>query len=429
MVRWFSNLILAFQLTISLTQANGQITNGSFETWVDGTPVGWTQIDSGISISKESSLPSYLGSYSAAVTVNTTKQASTDFRQLMHVVKGFNYYFSVSVYHTEGHVAARIYVDGYQRYSDPSVTGAWQTINHSYTASATGTIEVGLRFYDTSGFDGSETVLIDGYSVSYSGQNDDLGDYYSRAEGLEGYSLKSALFNIISGHADQGYDAIWSFFSAYDLDAYYEQDENILDIYSENNSSADPYEFIPSSDQCGNYTGEGSCYNREHSFPKSWFGGKVAPMFSDVHHIYPTDGYVNAKRGNYPYGDVGTVSYTSSNGSKLGIGSTDLGYTGTVFEPIDSFKGDVARSYFYMATRYEDVIASWQGNSTYGDTVLDGSKDQVFEPWFLKLLLAWHQMDPVSQKEIDRNRNAYTFQGNRNPFVDHPEYAKLIWQY
>ena len=95
--------------------------------------------------------------------------------------------------------------------------------------------------------------------------------------------------------------------------------------------------------------------------------------------------------------------------------------------PIDEFKGDFARAYFYMATRYENVIANWETNSTYGDAVLNGTSDQVFESWFLTLLLSWHSQDPVSQKEIDRNNAAFNFQNNRNPFVDHPELVNNIW--
>lgn len=150
-------------------------------------------------------------------------------------------------------------------------------------------------------------------------------------------------------------------------------------------------------------------------------------MNTDVHHIFASDGYVNSKRSSYPYGEVGSASYTSANDSKLGSPVSGLGYSGTVFEPIDAFKGDLARAYFYMATRYENVIGGWENNSSGADAVLNGSSDQVFEAWFLNLLLSWHNQDPVSQKELDRNEAAFSFQGNRNPYVDHPELVQLIW--
>ncbi len=245
--------------------------------------------------------------------------------------------------------------------------------------------------------------------------------YYDDAAGLTGYSLKTALCSVIAnGHSAQSYSSLWSFMATNDLDAYYENDGSILDIYSENPSGDDPYNFAGSSEQCGTYSAEGDCYNREHSFPKSWFGS-ASPMYTDIHHLYPTDGKVNGVRANYPFGEVGAATYTSSNGSMLGTAADNLGYSGTVFEPIDEFKGDLARSYFYMATRYEDVISSWSSD------VLDGSSDQVYKTWYLDLMLAWHEADPVSQKEIDRNEAAYAFQGNRNPFVDHPEYVSCIW--
>lgn len=81
-----------------------------------------------------------------------------------------------------------------------------------------------------------------------------------------------------------------------------------------------------------------------------------------------------------------------------------------------------------MATRYENVIGSWENNSAYSNAALNGTGDQVFESWFLDMLLQWHSQDPISLKEIDRNEAVYQFQGNRNPIVDHPEFAGEIWK-
>ncbi len=122
-------------------------------------------------------------------------------------------------------------------------------------------------------------------------------------------------------------------------------------MYSDNPGGTVPYTYnLTDADQCGNYGGEGDCYNREHSWPKSW-SDEDAPMYSDLFHLYPTDGYVNGRRSNYPFGDVGSASWTSMNGSKVGSCSYP-GYSGTVFEPIYEYKGDFARSYFYMTVRY-----------------------------------------------------------------------------
>lgn len=254
--------------------------------------------------------------------------------------------------------------------------------------------------------------------------------YYDDAEGLSGYPLKTALFNIIKNHQDQGYSALWQFYQTADimppeLTNSGNSTNRIWDIYSYNPNGSNPYEFIAGSDQCGNYGGEGDCYNREHTFPKSWFSNQ-APMKNDAVHILPTDGYVNGRRSNHPYSEVGSTTWISENGSKLGSSNVP-GYSGTAFEPIDEFKGDLARIYFYMATRYQDRIASWENNSSNADAVLDGTSDHVFESWYLNLMVQWHTQDPVSEKELNRNNKIYQFQSNRNPFVDHPEYVNLIW--
>ncbi len=240
-------------------------------------------------------------------------------------------------------------------------------------------------------------------------------DYYNGTENLGGEELKAALKNIIENHNALSYSAIWNAF--YDTDA--KPNGKVWDMYSDIPNGTPPYEYTLGSDQCGNYSGEGSCYNREHSFPKSWFDD-ASPMNTDLFHIVATDGYVNGQRGNYPFGEVGDASWTSLNGSKVGT-SDYPGYNQTVFEPIDQYKGDFARSYFYMVTRYEDQITGWNS------PMLDGSAYPAFSDWALNLLLEWHANDPVSEKEINRNNAIYTYQNNRNPFIDHPEFVNLIW--
>lgn len=240
--------------------------------------------------------------------------------------------------------------------------------------------------------------------------------YYNNAQGKKGQALREALGQIIrNGHNPLSYSDLWTAFEKTDV----RNGNQVWDIYSDIPGGTPPYVFYyGGNDQCGTYHTEGDCYNREHSFPKSWFNDDT-PMYTDLFHIYPTDGYVNNRRGNYPYGEVSNPSWTSENGSKLGPCSYP-GYTGTVFEPIDAYKGDLARSYFYMLTRYYDQIATWSS------PVLDTSD---FSPWARKMLLEWALRDPVSQKEINRNDSIYKIQGNRNPFIDHPEYAWKIWAY
>jgi len=427
---------------------NDLAVNGGFEAFNnDGTPTGWPTIDSGISVAKDTTTI-IAGSSSAAVTLTST--SNQDFRQNIDVVNGKTYTMTMSIYHTEGGMTVRAYMGGnYADFAngqtDPNLVNQWQDYGFEYIATEDKNIEVGMRFYDVSGtFDGSEIVYIDNLTVIESGEATGpialdppptivpmdtaaLATYYADATGKTGFALKTALYNTIKGHTTKSYTDLWTFMSTYSLDTYFEKDNTILDIYSEIPSASDSFNFTPVTKQCGNYGSEGDCYNREHSMPQSWFV-KASPMVSDVHHIFATDGYVNGKRSNHPYGEVEASTFVSSNGSQLGSPTAALGYTGdVVFEPIDEFKGDLARAYFYMATRYEDIIGSWETNSDNANAVLNGSSDYVYEAWVITMLKKWNENDPVSEKEKYRNEAAYKYQGNRNPFIDHPEYINEIW--
>ena len=246
--------------------------------------------------------------------------------------------------------------------------------------------------------------------------------YYNTANGLSGTTLKTALYNIIKNHTEVSYNNLYT--------AYQTTDNlpgsKVWDMYSiKSDGTANYYYSHTSNYQCGSYNGEGDCYNREHSTPASWFND-ATPMYSDLFNVYPTDGYVNNRRSNYPLANVGIASWTSTNGSKLGNCSVS-GYSGIVFEPIDSFKGDFARSYFYMATRYENLVANWPSNSPQCALVYAGNNGLTFNTWYINMLLSWCALDPVSQKEIDRNNAVYAIQNNRNPYIDHPEYISYIW--
>lgn len=244
-------------------------------------------------------------------------------------------------------------------------------------------------------------------------------DYYSNATGT-GYTLKTQLYNIIkNGHVDHGYDDLYNGYESTDTDRYYENDATILDMYSENPSGTDPYNYNHHNNNCGSYSIESNCYNREHLFPQGIFNS-ASPMKNDIHHVVPSDGKVNGQRSNYPFGEVDTPNWISLNGSKRGPNSTS-GYSGTVFEPIDEFKGDIARCMLYFATRYQTQVDGWSHD------MINGTEDQVYSNWFITLLVKWHTNDPVSLREIDRNNAAYTYQGNRNPYIDHPEYVNIIW--
>ncbi len=170
--------------------------------------------------------------------------------------------------------------------------------------------------------------------------------YYAAAEGLNGETLRAALHTIIDNHHSISYDALWN--------AFYTTDDKpngkVWDMYSDVPGGTPPYEYTFGVDEGGTSGTEGTGYNREHSFPASWFNSN-SPMYTDLFQICPTDNTVNNRRSNYPYGEVTAPTWTSLNGSKLGP-CTFPGYTGTVFEPIDGYKGDFARTYFYLSTRY-----------------------------------------------------------------------------
>lgn len=263
------------------------------------------------------------------------------------------------------------------------------------------------------------TLLLFIFSFTFAQCPTNLTTYYASATGT-GASLKTQLYNIIKGHTDQGYNGLYSTYTTSDIDHFYENDGTIMDMYSERPTAADPYNFSSGSTQrCGNYSAEGDCYNREHIIPQSVFSSN-APMVSDAHFITPTDGKVNGMRSNYPHGNVATASWTSLNGGKLGS-SAISGYTGTVFEPINEFKGDIARMYFYFVTRYENTVAG------YSYAAFSGNSYPAIDSAFLSMLITWHNNDPVSAFEIARNNAICARQGNRNPYIDHPEWVASVW--
>ena len=249
------------------------------------------------------------------------------------------------------------------------------------------------------------------FSLSAAAQEPD--GYYTPCEGSSGAALLTKLKNKISSHTNVGYDGLWNVYSESDVDA----NGKIWDMYSTKR-------WTPGKEHCGNYKLVGDCINREHSVPQSWFND-ANPMKSDAFHVYPTDGKVNGQRSNYPYGECANGTTLPSNNGVQALGKlgtcTFPGYTGKVFEPVDEYKGDFARSYFYMAACYNDKIAGWNSD------MLAGNSYPAFKSWAVDLLLKWHRQDPVSQKEIDRNNAIYKFQKNRNPFIDHPELAEHVW--
>lgn len=248
--------------------------------------------------------------------------------------------------------------------------------------------------------------------------------YYDEAFGKSGKQLQSALSHIIDNQTILTYGSdnpggLWHAFRTTDV----RPDGTVWDIYSN-------CTFIPWED--GHISASGECNGgtqQEHTFCQSWMNYASTPLYSDIFHIYPVDAWVNGRRNNYPYGEVpdaeGWITRVFQNGAKLGyndyVSEEYESYCNTVYEPADEYKGDIARGFFYIATRYmfEDSAFS----ESYGMTC----RSQL-RPWALSMMKKWHHQDSVSQKEIDRNNNIYTlFQHNRNPYIDYPELVDLVF--
>ena len=259
-----------------------------------------------------------------------------------------------------------------------------------------------------------------------------LPTYYKDIDGKAGKSLFDAVQKVTKlGYSSLGYDGLW------DAYPYTDVHENgyVWDMYSDCT-----WKSI-NSNHCGNYSDECDCYNREHSIPKSWYGGTTSGPGCDIFHLVPTDGKVNGIRSNYPFGEVSSADY-NKHGNKKGsaksititggntiagnIGST-ISASGTVFEPRDEYKGDFARGYMGALLRWagEKAFTEGEGSKTFTTNFSTGSFGLT--KYGVALLMKWHRQDPVSQKEVDRNNGIQQTQGNRNPFIDYPYLAEYIW--
>ena len=229
--------------------------------------------------------------------------------------------------------------------------------------------------------------------------------YYNSINGKRGQDLKNAAHQLLKNHTVMTYSSLWYHFQS--TDCHFENPNQVWDMYS----NITRY-----------YRGASavSGMNREHSFPKSWWGGTQVDAYTDLNHLYPSDAEANLAKNNYPLGEVSTASF---NNGCTKVGTPMAGQGGgcsTVFEPDDDYKGDFARTYFYMATCYQDY--TWK--YTY---MVTNSSWQTLNQWSINLLLKWAREDPVSDKEVARNEAVYKIQNNRNPFIDNPLLAEYIW--
>lgn len=258
-----------------------------------------------------------------------------------------------------------------------------------------------------------------------------LPTYYQQIDGKAGKTLFDAVQKVTkTGYSSLGYDGLWTAFKTTDK----KSNGQVWDMYSNCN-------WTFGSDQCGSYSNECDCYNREHSIPKSWFGGSTSGPGCDIFHLVPTDGKVNGMRSNYAFGEVSSASYTYDGAKKgsaksititggntiAGNTGTTISASGTVFEPRDEYKGDFARGYMGSLLRWagEKAFTTGEGSDIFTTTFTTGSFGLT--KYGVALLMKWHRQDPVSKKEIDRNNGIQQTQGNRNPFIDYPYLAEYIW--
>ena len=250
-------------------------------------------------------------------------------------------------------------------------------------------------------------------------------DYYPNSlEGKNGAELKTELHNLLKNHTrlpygSRDYNQIactWTVFKKSDV----RPNGKVWDMYSNNS-----YNF-------SNGAGATKGMNIEHSVPKSWWGDaanyngtNALTRFKydgsyDLHHLTPSDAAANTAKSNYPLGEVDSPLF--DNGvTKVGTGQAN-GRATNLFEPADEYKGDFARMYLYFVTCYQDY--SWKSSAL---SMFAQNSYPTLNAYGQSLLLKWHRQDPVSQKEIDRNNAVYSFQGNRNPFIDYPNMVEYIW--
>lgn len=292
----------------------------------------------------------------------------------------------------------KVIVDLASHFSDPDNDELTFTATKGLVEGNTLTLnlEVGSHIVGVTATDGELSVTTN-FSVTVTNVEDGA-DYYALAQGKSGATLKSALHDIISDQKVLTYAQVWDALKITDEDP--NNPNNVLLFYSG---------ISRSKNLNGGNVGN---WNREHTWAKSHgdFGTSNGPG-TDIHHLRATDVQVNSSRGNLDF-DNGGSPINNCSGCLRDSDS---------FEPPNRVKGDVARILFYMAVRYE------QGDKV--DLELNEKVNNGSDPYHGKLsvLLKWHEQDPVDELERNRNEKIYEIQGNRNPFIDHPEWVKEIW--
>ncbi len=224
--------------------------------------------------------------------------------------------------------------------------------------------------------------------------------YYDGTEGLEGEALKDVLHDIIDNHDEYSYDDLRDFILR-ETDEDPDNPNNVILLYTGRSQPKNTF------------GGGADDWNREHVWAKSHGDfGNNPPAGTDAHHIRPTDASVNSSRGNLDF----------DNGGQQHNEATECYFDDDSWEPRDAVKGDVARMIFYMDVRYD-------GSDGVADLEVIDEVDTYpnAEHGKLSTLLEWHIEDLPDDFELNRNEVIYGYQENRNPFIDHPEFATAIW--
>ena len=247
--------------------------------------------------------------------------------------------------------------------------------------------------------------------------------YYNAMNGKKKEALKQAVKTCVAAHTRLDYYGLpnnWRYTDVYP--EYYNGNIRWWEMYSNNI-------YVIYGNQSPTSSFSANRMQREHSVPKSWWkynnDVEYTPAYTDLWNLLPSDGAANQAKSNYAFGEVMEGKATFDNGSAK-VGPPAKGQGGgsaVVFEPADEYKGDFARDIFYMACVYDDL--PWV--TSYSYNMFQQNSYPTLKPWAVETLLAWHRLDPVSQKEIDRNNAVETQQGNRNPFIDFPDLAEFIW--
>ena len=287
-----------------------------FETW----PLSFDTSDSGISISQERSIV-YQGKYSASVQVNTGSQGSTDWRKDINLTSGVTYTVSFKIYHTEGNVKARIYAGNYRNYSDNGSTESWQTLTYDFTPTSTDSYDIGLRFYDQNGFDGSEVVYVDDFKVSVNWTGSSSSDWAS-VNNWNGGSSPSSIDNIFIPSGLSNYPIATSAVT-------------VNSVIMESGTS-----LIAQSTFTGTVT-----YNRTLATTK-WYLVSSPVVGQDIDAFVASEGLASGTGSNlglsdynnttpgwtyYQNGASGTGSFTSGDGRSIKLAAAgDVSFTGTI---------------------------------------------------------------------------------------------------